>query len=126
MLCWSCRKEIADDAKMCKYCEAEVEPEPTDDEIATVKDMMADMGPEVIRDLQAVFNESETGEDFVRSIMVGDCPNCGSTSTRDCENDPDIDDICVSKCLDCGALWCPECGEQFAKGQTQCRHCATD
>jgi hypothetical protein len=54
-------------------------------------------------------------EDFVRGIMVGPCPNCGSDNTCDCENDPLFEDICVGHCLHCGTYWCLECGFVFGK-----------
>ena len=57
------------------------------------------------------------GEEFVNRIMVGDCPACGSSETSDCENDPEIDDPCVARCLACGQLWCPDCGEFFQDDQ---------
>ena len=60
-------------------------------------------------------------EEFVRLTMVGDCPKCGSSKTRDCEHSP-LDDPTVGICLECYTLWCLECGEVFQKGQTGCEH----
>ena len=52
----------------------------------------------------------EDAERFVNNLMVGDCPSCGSPDTRDCAEDPNIDDACIGRCLSCGAFWCAECG----------------
>ncbi len=123
MLCWSCKKEIPNDANRCRYCEAEVESEPTEEEIGAVKDMLVHMSPDVISGLQSVFEESESGEDFVNRIMVGDCPNCHSSNTSDCGDDPEIDDICVGRCFDCGQLWCLDCGQLLHKAQATCSRC---
>ena len=74
---------------------------------------LASLEPELIGELRDTFEKSATGEEFVKRIMVGDCPKCGSSKTADCENDPDIDDPCVARCFECGQLWCPDCGEFF-------------
>ena len=41
--------------------------------------------------------------------FVGACPKCEGTNTGDCENDPEIDELLVGRCYDCGQLWCTEC-----------------
>ncbi len=113
MICWSCQKQIPDAANFCPHCEAEVEEEPTAVEQAAVKDVLSSIGPEAINELRNAFEQSTTGEDFVNRVMIGDCPGCGSSSTHDCENDPEIEDPCVARCLECGQLWCSLCGELF-------------
>ena len=113
MNCWSCQKEIPDGAARCPHCEAQVEAEPTSGEISTVWKALAGMGPELISELRDTFEKSESGEDFVNRVMIDECPKCGSLKTGDCENDPDIDDVCVARCFACGQLWCPDCGELF-------------
>ena len=71
---------------------------------------------------QAVRESSaETPEDFVWEIFVGECPQCGSKDTRDCEEVPGIEDITLGFCNKCGHLWCSECGRPVAKGTT-CEH----
>jgi hypothetical protein len=113
MICWSCQEAIPDTAERCPHCEAEVELEPTEDEKTAVQSALSSMVPKVIRELHDAFEESATGEEFVNRIMIGDCPTCGSSDTGDCEHDPEIDDPCVARCLACGQLWCPDCGELF-------------
>lgn len=61
---------------------------------------------------------------FVRGVMVGACPRCGSENTYDCENNPLLEDNTVGHCLDCETYWCLECGYVFKameKGAT-CPH----
>lgn len=122
MICWSCQKELSDTAMFCPHCEAEVEAAPTPEERATVEDFLVQMDPDVLGELRNAFEQSATGEDFVNRIMIGNCPQCGSSQTGDCESDPDIDDPCVARCFDCSQLWCPDCGEVFEKAALAIKH----
>ena len=115
MICWSCQQKIPDTAKRCPHCEAEAMEEPTADETTAVLESLAGMSPEVVNELCTALEQSETGEEFVNTIMVGDCPKCSSSKTGDCENDPDIEDPCVARCFECGQLWCADCGEFFTE-----------
>jgi hypothetical protein len=124
MICWSCRRDIPATAKFCPHCEAEVEEEPTADEQAAVQDVLADMGPDVIDELRDAFAKSTTGEEFVNRVMIGDCPQCGSSNTQDCEKDPEIDDLSVARCLACGQLWCSLCGELLKADRPVGHDCA--
>ncbi len=110
MLCWICQKQIPKGAEFCPHCEAEVRDAPSAEEVAAVADILAELRPEVLQELSEAFHESESGEDFVNRIMVGDCPKCSSSNTTDCENDPEIDDPCVGRCMECSLLWCLDCG----------------
>lgn len=123
MICWSCQKEIPDSAQRCPHCEAEKVAEPTEDEKAAAMIALAGMDPGLINELRSAFEQSANGEDFVNRIMVGDCPKCGSSKTGDCENDPDIDDVCVARCFACAQLWCPDCGEFFKDDQSTGHDC---
>jgi hypothetical protein len=123
MLCWSCRKEIPETAKLCPHCEAEVEDEPAADDVAAVEGMLAGMDPELINGLRDAFEKSATGEEFVNRIMVGECPKCGSSDTGDCESDPEISDPCIGRCFACGQLWCCDCEELFADAQSTDHDC---
>jgi hypothetical protein len=126
MRCWSCGRKISRGAKACRYCEAPVEPEPTQEEIETVQEALANMSPEALDELEAAFLSSRTGEDFVNRVMVGDCPKCGSAETSDCDGDPEIEDISVGRCFRCGLLWCLECGQLLERGQKHCSRCDDD
>lgn len=123
MKCWSCGKTIPDDAQACRYCEAPRTEAVTPEDIAAVEQMLGGMSPDVLAELQQAFEASADGEDFVNRIMVGDCPQCGSAETSDCEDDPEIADICVGRCFSCGQLWCLDCGRIFTKGQSACPQC---
>jgi hypothetical protein len=123
MDCWSCGRKIPDAATFCPYCEAHAEEEPTAEEKAVVADVLKGMGPDAIAELCNAFEQSKTGEEFVNRVMVGDCPKCGSSNTRDCENDLEIDDITVARCLACGQLWCPFCGELLKADQSDEHDC---
>ena len=83
-----------------------VEPAPTDEEMEAARHILTQMPPDILADLQAAIRNSETCEAFVNSIFVGDCPACNSSKTGDCENDPEIEELLVGRCYDCGTLWC--------------------
>ena len=117
MNCWSCGKRIPDQAAFCPHCEAEVEEEPTPQETEAVAQMLDQMDPHIMQQFREAFEKSATGEEFVRSVMIGDCPKCGGSKTGDCEKDTEIEDPCVGRCFDCGQLWCLDCGELFAAGR---------
>ena len=117
MNCWSCQKEIPNNAEFCPHCEAEVAEEPSAEEQAAAASVLGAMSPELLSELRDVFDKSASGEDFVNRVMVGDCPQCGCSQTSDCENDPEIDDPCVGRCFECGQLWCLDCGELFKDDQ---------
>lgn len=67
--------------------------------------------------------------EFIREIMVGDCPNCGSPNTHDClregsdcEMAKNFDDPTIGHCDDCGYLWCLECGSELTVDDPVCGH----
>ena len=120
MRCWNCGKDIPDTAKICGFCEAEVKDEPTEEEQRIVGELLGEMPPEVLEELRATFVENETAKEFVNRIFVGDCPRCGSTETGDCENDPEIGELLVGRCYQCGQLWCTECLRLLKPDAPQC------
>jgi len=81
-------------------------------------------------------------DDFIREIMIGNCPKCGSPNIHDCsapEFVPDIegkpmkigsecpvarmlDDPCIGHCDDCGYLWCLECCSGLSIENPNCEH----
>jgi hypothetical protein len=111
MKCLNCSQEIPDKAKLCPHCEAPIMDEPSAEEMQAARDIIDNLPMDVAAELQQVFFESDTAEDFVNRIMVGNCPGCNSAKTGDCENDPDIGELLVGRCYDCGQLWCTECGK---------------
>jgi hypothetical protein len=113
---------MPDGAKFCVHCEASVEKLSfSSDELKFAEELLRNMPDNVKQELRAVFESSSTADDFVNRIFVGDCPSCGSSSTSCCEDDPDIDNPLVGRCLDCSLLWCTECGSVIPiKGPYEC------
>jgi len=122
MLCWNCHKEIPDNAKACQFCEASMEDLPSEEETDAVAELFGSLDPEMQAEIIAAAESSETAEELINQIMIGACPACDSVNVGDCENDPEIDNICTARCFDCGQHWCSDCGEVFEKGQTVCSH----
>ena len=120
MRCWNCGKEIPEAAQACQFCEAAVEPEPTEKEKNAVRELLEGMPPEAVDELRAMMEGSETAEEFADRIFIGDCPKCGSSETGNCENDPEIDCILVGRCYQCGQLWCSDCGRLLQQDSPVC------
>lgn len=108
--CQNCGKQIPNSAKRCQFCEAAVGDGPDDEMKAFMLGMLGQMDPQTRAALQDAINSSDTAEEFANLILVGSCPKCGSEHTQDCENDSEIDNPLVGRCLDCGCHWCTECG----------------
>ena len=53
-------------------------------------------------------------------VTVGNCPECGSEDTGDCEHDPEINEILLARCYTCSQFWCTECGRLLEKDQRFC------
>jgi hypothetical protein len=64
-----------------------------------------------------------TDEQFIAEIMIGECPQCGSKNTKDCEEIDGIEDFTVGLCMNCGFLWCSECGRPLVHS-ILCNHWA--
>ncbi len=123
MRCGNCGKNIPDTAKVCRFCEAAVEAEPTEEEKDVVRELLKQMPPEAMDELRAAFDGSGTAEEFADRIFVGDCPKCGSTETGNCEADPEIEELLVGRCYQCGQLWCTECGRLLERDSPPHRAC---
>ena len=87
-----------------------VQPEPSEEEKQAVRELLEQMDPEAREALQNEFRLGKTAEEFANRIMVGECPKCRSEDTDHCEHDPEINEILVCRCYDCGRLWRTECG----------------
>ena len=122
MLCWSCGKEIPDNATRCSHCEADVMV-PSAEDLELGRELLDQMDPEVMSELRRIVAGCGTGEEFVNQIMVGECPKCGSDKTGDCEHDPEVDDLTIGRCFECGHLWCSICDTPFTAGQASCPGC---
>src|SRR5262249_36648943 len=109
MRCWNCDRKIPPDAKICSHCEAPVTAAQSAEEIEAVRDILEHLPPEAEAELNQAFLDSTTAEEFADRILVGNCPKCDSRNTGNCENDPEISELLVGRCYDCGQFWCTEC-----------------
>ncbi len=113
------REKIPNSAQVCEFCEAEVQAEPTPERWKCSGDSRRD--PEdALNELHELMRQSGTAEEFVNRLFVGDCPKCGSPDTGDCENDPEIDDVVVGRCYQCGHMWCTLCEEALDPKSPEC------
>ena len=64
---------------------------------------------------------SEDEDELLRSIFVGDCPECGSAGTFSGDEIQEIDDPTVGFCSECGLMWCLECKLGVEAG-VECGH----
>jgi hypothetical protein len=120
MRCWNCNRALPKKAKACAHCEAAVLPETSPEEIEAARQILDNLPPEVMADLQQAFLESDTAEEFSNRLLVGPCPKCGSSETGDCEDDPEINELLLGRCYECGQLWCTECEKVMEGGATSC------
>jgi len=120
MRCWDCGKKIPDTAEVCVFCEAAVEDEPVIEDEAMVREILEQMPPDALDELRSIMLDSDTAEEFFNRIFVGDCPKCGSEETGDCEKDPQIGELLVGRCYQCGQLWCTECGRLLEPSSPSC------
>ena len=120
MHCWNCNHEIPETATNCVHCEAVVMPEPTAEELEAARSILQQLPPDVAAELQQAILDSATANEFVNRIFVGDCPKCQSANTGDCENDPEISELLVGRCYDCGQLWCTECCRLLERRRVVC------
>jgi RNA polymerase subunit RPABC4/transcription elongation factor Spt4 len=122
-VCWNCKQPLPRGAKFCPQCESPTDAGPTPGEEKLIREFLEDMDPDARAEIDALVQESDTAEEFVRKVFVGDCPKCGSSHTSDCDSDPEIDDILVGRCYDCGQFWCLECELLLDKGVVHCPRC---
>ena len=83
----------------------------------------ASLPKDIQETLKKAVDESSavTEEQFIAEIMIGECPKCGSKNTKDCEEIEGIEDLTVGLCMNCGFLWCSECGRPLVH-VTYCKH----
>jgi hypothetical protein len=78
--------------------------------------------PEEIQDaLKKAVDEAASEEQFVSEIMIGACPKCKGTATRDCDEVARIQDCTIGLCMDCGHLFCSECRRDLSQ-TLNCKH----
>jgi hypothetical protein len=106
--------------KSSQYCESVVQPEPTAEEQKAIMELFEQMPQEALEELHAAMSQCKSADEFVNRIFVGDCPKCGSSETGACENDPEIGELLVGRCYQCGQLWCTECLTLLKPGSPSC------
>jgi len=78
--------------------------------------------PEEARDeLVRLAEDSESEDEFVRAVFVGDCPRCASDETGMTEGPDGEEDLTVGICKACDYVWCLECDQELTPG-TPCGH----
>lgn len=78
------------------------------------------LDPSLFDSLAEMSADAETGEELADSVFIGPCPSCGFEKTRNCGEEPGIEDLTVGLCPRCGWLWCSECGQKLAREQPSC------
>jgi hypothetical protein len=93
------------------------------DENDEILEIWASLPKDIREILSKAMEESSavTDEQFIAEIMIGQCSRCGSKNTKDCEEIEGIEDSTVGLCMNCGHLWCSQCGRPM-KGNASCRH----
>jgi hypothetical protein len=120
MNCWNCGHAVAENALFCGHCEADMAQAPSTEAMAAVMKVLAQMPPDALGELGEAMAASASGEEFANRIMVGPCPSCGSEHTGDCDADPEINEIRVGRCYECGQFWCCECGNALTRKLLYC------
>ena len=90
-----------------------------DDFTDLFKTLPKDLKDELVKAVEE--SGAASAEESLSEIFVGPCPECGSSSTRDCEDAPDINDLSTGLCKECGHIWCLDCGRTVTKGSV-CEH----
>ena len=65
MQCFNCRRNIPDNARVCQFCEAPIEPEPTQEEFEAARELIAQLPPEDARAFMEDLGLAEPGLDRV-------------------------------------------------------------
>jgi hypothetical protein len=120
MRCWNCGRKVTKKAKVCGHCEADLTEQPTAEEESAVMELLEQMPADVLAELGHAMSASTTAEEFANRILVGSCPSCDSEQTGDCDADPEINELLVGRCYECGHLWCTECGKALTRDKVYC------
>ena len=106
--------------KACLFCEAAVQPEPTELEKRIVYEILIRMSPELLAKFEAAKESTNTVDDSLDRLFVRDCPKCGSEDTGSCYADPEIEEVQVGRCYECGQLWCTTCRRLLERDAPSC------
>jgi len=89
------------------------------DLLATVAALRADIRKMIEKAMERTSASNE--EQFLAQVMTGVCPGCGRNQIKDCRQVQGIDDITIGLCMQCGFIWCLECGRSLI-GDVHCDH----
>ena len=120
MRCWNCGHTVSKKARICGHCEADLTEAPSAEEEAAVMELLGQMPPDVLAELGEAMSKCDSAEEFANLIMVGPCPSCGSEKTGDCDADPEINELLIGRCYECGHVWCTECGNALTRERLYC------
>jgi hypothetical protein len=120
MRCWNCGHKVRKKARVCEHCEADLTETPSAEEVAAVAELLEQMPPDVLAEMAKAMSESSSAEEFANRVMVGPCPSCGSDQTGDCDADPEIGELLIGRCYECGHLFCTECGSTISRERLSC------
>jgi hypothetical protein len=90
-------------------------------ELDALKEFWQGMPEEAREELLRLAEEADSEDEFIRSVFVGDCPECASPETALAEGPDGEEDLTVGHCEACGYLWCLECDSRLSAG-TRCGH----
>ena len=90
-------------------------------ELDALKEFWQGMPEEAREELLRLAEEADSEDEFIRSVFVGDCPECASPETTLAEGPDGEEDLTVGHCEACGYLWCLECDSRLSAG-TRCGH----
>ena len=111
MKCHRCETELLPNIQICHACGFLNHPAPSPDAIDRVNEAREALAPELVSQLDELVAMFDDPDEFIRHIMVGSCPKCGSDDTGNCEDDPESGNPFVNTCYQCGAHWCDNCGD---------------
>ena len=86
-----------------------------------VENILETIPEDARNELMRLAEESESEDEFVRAVFVGDCPRCESDQTGMPEGPDEEEDVTVGICKACGYVWCLECDSELASGAS-CGH----
>jgi hypothetical protein len=88
--------------------------------MAAAVELLQGLPPDVFAEMQEMIDASSTAEEFANRIFVGPCPRCHSDQINHCQDDPEINELLVGRCYECGQHWCTECGQLLEQKAPRC------
>ena len=92
MNCWSCRRKSQPPQSSVPIARLRCKRNPPQAKRLPSGIALTSMDPDVMSELRRRLHAEYQRRGIDQSNMVGDCPQCGSSNTQNCENDPEIED----------------------------------